>query len=297
MQDWDGLRYVLAVTREGGLSGAARALGVTHATVSRQVARAEQAAGTPFFTRLATGLVPTEAGAEAAARAARIEAEILALDLALAARDDRATGDLTVTVPPLLMLSGLAEDLTEFRQMFPGISLSVLGGNAPLNLHRREADIAIRVARDPTDSLWGRVIARQRAGWFATPGFLRDHSAAMASGGAVPVVSFTAYSDPLPPSLVQHLPGAEVVVVSDDMVGAAALARAGMGLVRMPWFLGEGDPDLVPVPGVPLIDYMPIWVLTHPDLRRLPRVVEFMRFVAGRFAGRADRYYGPPEVP
>ena len=154
MRDWDSLRYVLAIARDGGLSGAARALGVNHATVSRQLARAEEAAGTVLFTRLPTGLQPTEAGERAIVRAAAIEAEIMALDLELASTDDAWTGSLTVTVPPLVAATGFADDLAAYRAVYPRVDLTVLGTNEPLNLHRREADIAIRVSNAPPESLW-----------------------------------------------------------------------------------------------------------------------------------------------
>lgn len=293
MRDWDMLRYVLEIRREGGLSGAARSLNVTHATVSRQLAKAESDLGVILFNRLPTGLEATNAGRDVATHAEAVEAEVLALDLALTAHEDQATGPLRLTVPPLLFASGLAEDLTLFQHDNPGIELSLLGDNQILNLHRREADIAIRVSHDPAESLWGRVIARQTAAWFATPDFISSHAGGLAGGdAAVPVISFTAWKTPIPAQVAALMPGAFVVLTSDDMVGAAALARAGMGMVRMPYFLGADDPRLVRVPGLPLVDYLPIWALTHPDLKRVPRVAHMMQFLAQRFSARQGIYDG-----
>lgn len=293
MRDWDALRYVLAIARHGGLSGAARALGVNHATVSRQLDKAEALAGVKLFTRLASGLTPTEAGEEAVRRAAAVEAEVLALDLALSARDERTTGALAVTVPPLVVGSGFAEDVAAYRAAYPGVALTVLAGNERLNLHRREADIAIRVSHEPDESLWGRIVARQRAGWFATPDFVARHEAALAGGpGAVPLIAFTSWRGAVPRALAAQLPGATVALTCDDMPSAITFAQAGAGMVRMPCFLGLSDPGLRRVPGLALVDYMPIWVLTHRDLRRVPRVAEFMRITAEGFAGRSDLYLG-----
>ena len=58
MSDWDVFRYVLAIQRHGGLSGAARALGVNHATVSRQLDRAEKQIGAKLFDRFQSGGLP-----------------------------------------------------------------------------------------------------------------------------------------------------------------------------------------------------------------------------------------------
>lgn len=290
MRDWDSLRYVLAIAREGGLSGAARALGVNHATVSRQLSRAEEATGIHLFTRLPTGLRPTAAGDQAIARAAAMEAEVLALDLAFASADHTSTGALTVTVPPLVAASGLADDIAAFRSVYPRVDLTVLGSNEPLNLHRREADVAVRVSREPPESLWGRIVTQQKAGWYATASFLERHP--VPGDGPVPVISFSSWGEPLPKSLLTHVPGATVAVASDDMISAVALVKSGIGMARMPHFLGASDPDLIQVPRLPLVDYMPIWVLTHPDMRRVPRVAAFMRFVADGFASRRRLYEG-----
>ena len=292
MRDWDMLRYVLAIAREGGLSGAARALGVNHATVSRQLDRAEASAATRLFDRRATGLVPTEAGKVATERAAAIEAEFLALDLALTARDERATGKLTVSLPPLLAASGIAEDIATFCAAYPGVELTVLGDNAIHDIHRRETDVAIRVSRDPSESLWGRIVSQQRAGWFASPEFLDRHGTALASQSDVPIVSFSAWPEPVPNAVRSAIPQARIAVTSDDMISAVALCEAGLGMVRMPLFLGQRLTGVVQVPGMPLIDYMPIWCLTHPDLRRVPRISEFMRIVGEGFAARRTLYTG-----
>ncbi len=288
MRDWDALRHVLAIAREGGLSGAARKLGVNHATVSRQLSRAEAAAGVRLFDRLPTGLTPTEAGHEAIRRAAAIEAEVHALGLALAAADDAASGSLTVTVPPLVAAAGFADDVAAYRAVFPRVNLSILGTNDLLNLHKRDADIAIRVSRDPPESLWGRVITQQRAGWFATPDFIKTHQLS----AKVPVISFTAYEAPLPPSLTKRVPNAFVAATTDDMVSAVALVEAGIGMARMPHFLGSTRPSLMRVPELDLVDYMSIWALTHPDLRQVPRVSAFMKLVAEGFTSRRALYTG-----
>ncbi len=297
MKDWDTLRYVLAVAREGGLSGAARALGVNHATVSRQLDRAETLAGTRLFDRRATGLVPTEAGREAADRASAIEAEVLALDLALAARDERATGKLTVSLPPLMASSGIADDIAAFRSAFPAVELTILGDNALHDIHRRETDVAIRVSREPSESLWGRVVSQQRAGWFASPAYLAEHRNALTSGGAVPLIAFTGWANPVPKSVAATFPGAEVATRSDDMISAVAMAQSGIGMVRMPNFLGQITPGLERVPGLDLVDYSPIWCLTHPDLRRVPRIAEFMRVVGEGFSSRRSLYLGDAPLP
>ncbi|WP_439105326.1 LysR family transcriptional regulator [Celeribacter marinus] len=296
MTDWDSLRYILAVAREGGLSGAARVLGVNHATVSRQLAKAEEVAGVRFFTRLASGLQPTEAGQVAIAHAEEVEARMVALDMALASRDENEQGELKITIPPLLADDHFASDLKEFKELHPGIDISILGATEVLNLHRREADVAIRVTRTPEESLWGRMMTAQRAGWFASPAYVERYADVLAGRDVetrLPYISFTPSAQICPSTLFADLPSCRVAFHTDDMVSALSLARQGVGIVRCSHFLGDPDPALVRVPNVALTDHVPIWVLTHPDLRHVPRVTEFMRFIAGRFSARRRLYMGP----
>ena len=53
--DWDDIRFVLAVADTGSLNSAAKQLGVTHATVLRRVARFEQKHGRPIFEHSQSG--------------------------------------------------------------------------------------------------------------------------------------------------------------------------------------------------------------------------------------------------
>ena len=293
MEDWDDLRFVLAAARAEGLSGAARALGTTHATVSRRIARIEADLGQPLFDRLPTGLRLTAAGAEALAIAESVEDRILALDLALAARGQGMEGTLRVTVPPLLITEAVAADFRAFREAHRRVDLEVLGDNRILNLHRREADVAIRVSRNPSETLWGRQLTAQHATYYASDAVARAAEAAIAADDPthpLPFVSFTAWSEPVPAAIRAQFPRIEVAARCDDMVAGLRLAVAGMGAVRMPVFLGAATEGLRRIAGTPVSDYSPIWILTHPDLRHTPRVTAFMRFLGDRFAARRADY-------
>ncbi|QDC10184.1 LysR family transcriptional regulator [Oceanicola sp. D3] len=289
MLEWNDLRLVLELARAGSLSGAARVLGVNHGTVSRQLARLEARAGRRFFERLPDGVQPTPEGAATAARAEVMEAEAIALDLELAARAEKG-GVLRVTVPPLVADARFAEDIALWRAENPLVELHILGDNRILDLHRREADVAIRVSHAPAESLWGRKIADQRAGLYASPGFITGYRAALTGEGPLPVVGFTAWKEPVARSIRARFPNAVLATLCDDMMAAVSLVKQGIGLTRMPCFMeGEG---LVRVPGTPLEPYMPIWALTHPELRHAPLVAGFLRYIARRFSDRAAHYAG-----
>ena len=76
------------------------------------------------------------------------------------------------------------------------------------------------------------------------------------------------------------------------MIAMVSAVRAGMGVGRLPCFLGDPDPDLVRVPGLEPTRYLDIWVLTHPDLKNVARIRAFLRFAADAFKARSSLYLG-----
>ena len=278
MLDWNGLRFVLETARNGGTSGAARVLGVNHATVARRITAAEEALGERLFDRLPSGYVPTEAGREAVRTAEAMERLDSELDLKIAARDDRIKGRLRVTAPQLFIQRVLGGILAEFTEAYPEVDLELVATNDTLNLAQREADVAIRFSKDPPETLVGRRFIDQKGAVYATPELIaRD------TGGEAPLdwVKFAHW--PGPPAEIKAVrPNLRVRLTVDDMAAAIGAVRAGIGATRMACFLGDTDPALVRVPGMPRFDYLPLWLLTHADLRHVPRIRTFMDFTAAR---------------
>lgn len=71
-------------------------------------------------------------------------------------------------------------------------------------------------------------------------------------------------------------------IVLNDMAAAHGLVRSGLGATVMACFLGDTDPELTRLPNVPLMPYVDVWVLTHADLKHVPRISAFTRFVSDR---------------
>ncbi|MEJ5218951.1 LysR family transcriptional regulator [Cognatishimia sp. D5M38] len=278
MLDWNDLRFVLETARNGGTSGAARVLGVNHATVARRITAAEEALGERLFDRLPSGYVPTEAGREAVRTAEAMERLDSELDLKIAARDDRIKGRLRVTAPQLFIQRVLGGILAEFTEAYPEVDLELVATNDTLNLAQREADVAIRFSKDPPETLVGRRFIDQKGAVYATPELIAGDP-----GGEAPLdwVKFAHW--PGPPAEIKAVrPNLRVRLTVDDMAAAIGAVRAGIGATRMACFLGDTDPALVRVPGMPRFDYLPLWLLTHADLRHVPRIRTFMDFTAAR---------------
>jgi len=102
MFDWDDMRVFATLAREGSLAGAARTLGVNHATVSRRVAALEEELGIRLVTRLARSTPLTAEGAAIAELATAMEDGAQAV--LRKARDATATlsGKVTIATSPVL---------------------------------------------------------------------------------------------------------------------------------------------------------------------------------------------------
>ena len=86
---WELYRSFLSVLKEGSLSGAARALGITQPTVGRHIAALEQALGVALFTRSQVGLNPTEAALGLRTYAETMESTAASLERAATAQRRR----------------------------------------------------------------------------------------------------------------------------------------------------------------------------------------------------------------
>ncbi len=260
---WDDLRTILMMVRHQTLAGAAAALDVNYTTVARRIRRAEAALGQLLFERLADGYRPTEAAMVVANHAEAMETSEHGLQRYLQGVDQSLRGTLTITAPQLLISSFLAPMLDTFDLKYPDVDLRVLATNDLLDLTRLEADLAIRISRNPGDTLTGLRLLEQQSASFATP----EIASRIAANPAATVdwVVYDAVPN-VPKNVDPAYPSHRVRFRFDDMVAMVGAARAGLGVVRMPLFLGRGTDGLVQVPVLPPQPYMDIWAVGHPDV-------------------------------
>ena len=168
---WDDIRIFLAIARAGTLSGAASALETGIATVSRKLDRLEQSLGLPLFSRHQSGYRLTDDGeallerAEALEEAGRAVTEKAQLQGAVAGLVRLATSDNLAT-------HFILPSLPSLLQTHPALRLEVLSGVQSVNLHRREADLAIRLVRPEAGNLTIRRLGTLGFGLYTAPSLL-----------------------------------------------------------------------------------------------------------------------------
>lgn len=145
--DWDDVRYAVVLARCGSLAAAARQLAVDQTTVSRRLRVLEACMGTPLFERMKGLLTPTPAGRILLERGERMEQEMAAICHLATDSQAMVQGVIRITAVDALVSHYLARHLAELRGLYPDLSVELIASSKRLDLNRREADIAIRLAR------------------------------------------------------------------------------------------------------------------------------------------------------
>ena len=293
MIEWDDLRYFLAVWRSGTMSGAAQVLKVNQTTVGRRLGALEEQLGVLLFDRTPGGLSVTAAGSKIVEIATQMEESALSLERMVAGSDDRLEGAVRIACSETLAVGFLVEGLAAFRLAHPRIALELITGNPPINLLRREADLAIRALRPQHSELVVRKLVDVEWCLYAT---------ADAAAGAPDrpldqqdVVGFDAELANIPAAqwLHQRVAPDRFAVRCNAILGAAAAIVAGLGVGALPRFIGDRDPRLRPFLS-DVISTQTLWLAVHPDLQAQARVRAAIDHIVDLFCKKADWFRGAP---
>lgn len=299
MDDWNELRFVLAIQRTGSLTAAAVTLGVDHSTVFRRLKALEERLGVRLFERLAGGAYQvTEAGARTAAGAERMEDEALALDRDISGRDRRLSGRLRVTSSETLAYSRLTTLLASFRQAHPGIVVELAIDNRVLSLSRREADIALRPIRPKEGDLWGRKLAGVAWALYAAPAYLDANGGPLSNPDQVGRHALIGWGETTSGIgaadwLQRAAPGEAFAYRTDSLLNQLVAAKAGVGLALLPCYLGDGEPNITRALREPIDELEgELWIVTHADLKGTARVRAFFDLVGEGLSRERDLFEG-----
>ncbi|WP_448208066.1 LysR family transcriptional regulator [Azospirillum sp. sgz302134] len=288
--NWDDLRYLLAVARHGSLSKAARALGVNHSTVLRRVTALEEAMGVRLFDKLPGGYVLTAAGDEMQRVALKVEEDLAAANRRLSGRDTQIGGTLRVTTVDILALHILPRHVAAFRERHPALRIDVIVAEASLSLTRREADVAIRSTNRPPENLVGRAVAGLAFAVYGAETYLER---AAGLGDDLTRHGWVGLDESFDHTgmmrwLKRTVPADRIGHRMNSVAAAFQMVRAGGGLGLLPCGLADRDPGLRRIGGLVEEVFTKLWLLTHEDLRHMGRVRAFLDFMSDAFAEERD---------
>lgn len=288
---WSDLEYVLAVASNGSAAAAARALNVNHTTVLRRVKSVEDRLNIRIFEHLRSGYQLTPEGEMFLDAAQSIEATVADLDRKMAGGYSEMQGTLSITTTDSIF-GLLAPDVGAIRRAHPEVVVDFTIANNPLDLDNRDADIAIRASSNPPHHLIGRRICDLRFAVYAPRRRAEEER-------SIPLAErqWLGLAPPLTGSIAGQwikdaVPPDKVVMRSNSFVGLRALAVQDLGHTVLPRFLGDAAAQLVRIDSE--LDALPtgLWLLTHPDILRSPRVRMGADFLFAALRARRAEFEG-----
>ncbi len=293
--DWSDLRYALAIGNAGSLAGAARKLGVNHTTVLRRLDALEAALGARLFERHRNGYQPTEAGVMLLEQARRMADQADEIERRVLGRDRELTGPLRLTTAFVIMEHLLPQPLAGFARRYPGIEVEVVENAFMVDLSRRhadqahswsrlEADVAMRLSSNVAEHLVGRKLGMTQCRVYAMRGAEGMPQEVTPLPTLIKDAPWIAFERDTQTRVYdrwmrQQLAQANVRLRVDIFNAMVAMIRTGIGIGVLPTFMEASHPEIVavsdPIPELAV----PVWMLTHPDLRETARVRVFMEHV------------------
>ncbi|ALH82431.1 LysR family transcriptional regulator [Sphingopyxis macrogoltabida] len=277
--DWDRLQYFLLVARHGTLARAGAALNVDATTVSRRVSALEAALGQTLFERAPTGFVLTAAGRALVPHAEAMAAAAARVNMAPGGRAG-LSGQLRLSVTEGFGNSFIAPRLATFVAAHPELEIDLVASSGFLNPSRREADMAVLLARPRKGPLITRKLSDYSLGLYAPasrPDWQKAVGAAPLSRAGIPVIGYM--PDILYAPELDYLdeiePGLRASVRSSSILAQRRMIAGGAGVGVLPCFIAAGDPGLVRVRPEQVIARA-FWLALHRDVAPQPRIRAFI---------------------
>lgn len=289
--NWSDFQTVLTVARHGSVAKAVRPLGMTHSTLLRKLDLIESRLETKLFNRGRLRYTLTAAGHEIERAAREFEPLAIGAEMRASGADLRPSGEVRVSVSSIVIDHLLPSVLAQFRSSFPDVQIELVSTREHVNLRRREADIAIRIADTVPDWLVGRKLADLQFKVFTRKtgrGKLPLQSIDDLTGQRR-WIAFERDSHDLKFDrwLAGRVPADQVVLRVDNFSHAANMARAGIGIALLPAFVESSIPDLQPLTDSIEELETPLWLVTHPELKDAARIQVLMRAFGPALANAA----------
>lgn len=282
--DWDDLKHLLAVARHGSTLAAGRALGLDQSTVQRRLTELERRFGQALVQRQPSGYRLTDFGQALLPHAQQVEDAVTQFKQHLATAAAEVAGIIRVTCPePIVYRITQSRLLDRFHARHPGLQLHFVMSDKYIDLHKGEADVALRSGDTDDAALVGRKIGDSIWAVYASAAYVARHGRPQQVEDLArhALVGFddTMAQHRISAWLRKIAPDTVLVGRSNSVLGLLYAAKAGVGVAPLPIALGDAEPELVRVLE-PVAELTRIWrVLTTPELRHTPRVAAFFDFI------------------
>lgn len=243
LPDFEAWAIFAAVAEHGSFGGAARALGLSTATVSKAVARLEMSMGTTLFNRTSRRIALTETGASLAERAARLLSDAVETEECAREEVGAPRGTVKLAVPMSFGLAEVGPVVADFMAAYPDITVELNLSDSLVDIVGDGYDAALRIAAMPDSSLRARKLRDVDLYIVASPGWIERHGRpdTPAALEASQVFGYTMVARLA--LTFHHADGREAVLKTEGRLrannGDAMLAalEAGLGIAMLPDFI------------------------------------------------------------
>jgi DNA-binding transcriptional LysR family regulator len=263
------------------LSAAAKALGLTQPTLSRQVAALEAEMGITLFERVGQRLVLTEAGMALLEFARSMGAAASQFSLGATGQSQQIEGTVVISAGELDAVFRLPKSIAKLRLAEPGIDIEVVVTNDTSDLKRREADIAIRSFRPTQNDLIVKKLGEENIWLYGTEDYLQQLPP-LSDTSDIQIIGFdrsNGVSDVLNRQ-GWNLSKQNFRLVTSFQMLQLELCKEALGVVFLPEDMEGRYPSLLRAfehmgPALKL----PVWLVCHQELRTNPRVRRVFDFI------------------
>jgi len=287
--DWDLVRSFLVVSRMGSLSAAARELGVSQPTLSRNIQAIESKTELHLFQRTTQGLRLTEAGQRLIDAAEKMDQGADLFDRLASGLSVQLEGVVRISVNEIVGIYLLPPAIAAFRKDHPGVHVEIVISNHASSLNKREADIALRMFRPTQPDLVAKRLPDMELGFYATQTYIDQH------GIPENLEEFSKHDVIGYDESLEFIEGAKRLgyqlvrdnfpIRTDHLLAQIALGRAGAGIVSTHVELAKQWPELqrilqwIPLPA------LEFWIVCHSDTQYNSRIRELKNFLSNWFEG------------
>lgn len=268
--DWEDLRVLVELARHGSLSATARALGVTHVTISRRIANLEMDLGQPLFVRESGRYVLTEAGKRILELAGPMAASSDAIVRAASGLHAKLVGPVRITATEMVGVYILMPGLDAVRSRYPDLDLDVRITGQNVNLARNDADIAVRLTSPPPNSgIVGTKVAELAFYLYGSRSYLERHEPDQFEyiGYGLEPPDWSASA-----TLETVARGGRTAMRMNHLGNRIEATRLGLGLSLLPSIMADVWPELVRITQGGPVMQREVYVLVHEDLKDVPRI-------------------------
>jgi DNA-binding transcriptional LysR family regulator len=279
LKHWSDIQITYLVAKHGTLSGAAAELEVHHSTILRRIDAIEARLGRTLFHRHARGYTPTESGQLLFAEAQLTEQRLERLMGKLVAQDQALSGPLIITTVGTFSAI-LLPIIAKFSSLYPNVQVELNANPRIFKLEYGEAHVSIRPGKQPIDpdyvvqalpvggsTLYGSSDYIKLYGTMASLKHFQGHqflnlNTQMNNIASIRWINETVHENNI------SFKGSDFNILIDA-------AKNNLGLVPLSVEVGERSDGLIAMMPPPKEWKTDLWLVTHRDLHRSPKVMAF----------------------